>query len=76
MVLEISQTSELLEHYPRIKESVHYRSPTVDPLHYLQVDLLRELQEVDEFDNELRKELLSQTLLTIVGISAGLRNTG
>ena len=76
MVLLISQTSELLEHFPRIKESIHYRSPTVDPLHYLQVDLLKELNATNEFDNKLKKELLSQTLLTIVGIAAGLRNTG
>jgi len=76
MVLKISQTSELLEHYPRIKESILYRNPSVDPLHYLQVDLLKELHEVNEFDKKLRKELLSQTLLTIIGITAGLRNTG
>ena len=76
MVLKISETSELMEHYPRIKESVHSRNPYVDPLNYLQVDLLRRLREVDELDEELQKELLIHTLLTISGIAAGLRNTG
>ncbi|MCL1990618.1 MAG: phosphoenolpyruvate carboxylase [Defluviitaleaceae bacterium] len=76
MVLNISQTSELLEHYPRIKDSIHYRNPYVDPLNYLQVDLLEKLRVADELDETLQKELLTQTLLTISGIAAGLRNTG
>ena len=76
MVLQISDTSELLAHFPRIKDSIHYRNPYVDPLNYLQVDLLEELHSVDDSDDELQKELLIQTLLTISGIAAGLRNTG
>jgi len=76
MVLQISELSELLDHYPRIKDSIHFRNPYVDPLNYLQVDLLRELHAVDEIDDDLQKELLLQTLLTISGIAAGLRNTG
>jgi len=76
MVLQISEVSELLEHYPRIKDSIHFRNPYVDPLNYLQIDLLQELHAVDEIDDEKRKELLTQTLLTISGIAAGLRNTG
>ena len=76
MVLKISQTAELLEHYPRIKNSVHCRNPYVDPLNFLQVDLLEELNKMDESDEELRKELLMQILLTIGGVAAGLRNTG
>jgi len=76
MALKISETSELLEHYPRIKDGVHSRNPYVDPLNYFQVDLLKELREVDEFDEEQQRELLIQTLLTISGIAAGLRNTG
>ena len=76
MALKISETSELMEHYPRIKESIHSRNPYVDPLNYLQVDLLERLREVDESNEELQKELLIHTLLTISGVAAGLRNTG
>ena len=76
IVLKISETSELLEHFPRIKDSIHHRNPYVDPLNYLQVDLLKELHSADETDEKLQKELLIQTLLTISGIAAGLRNTG
>ena len=73
MVLKISQTSELLEHNPRIKHSIHCRNPYLDPLNFMQVNLLKELHECDD---ELRNELLIQVLLTINGIAAGLRNTG
>ena len=76
MVLKISETTSLLEHYPRIKDSIYFRNPYVDPLNYLQVDLLKELHDVDECDEALQKELLIQTLLSISGVAAGLRNTG
>ena len=72
VVLQISGASELLEHSPNIKESVHRRNPYVDPLNFLQVQLLKELRESENPDSDL----LVQVLLTINGISAGLRNTG
>jgi len=76
MVLAISETDELMAHFPRVQASIHYRNPYVDPLNYLQVDLLRELHAAPEHDAELHTELLIQTLLTISGVAAGLRNTG
>ena len=76
MVLAISQTDDLLAHFPRIQDSIHFRNPNLDPLNYLQVDLLRELHAMDESDEEAYNKLLIQTLLTINGIAAGLRNTG
>jgi len=76
MVLLISEVSQLLDHYPRIKDSIHFRNPYVDPLNYLQVELLEALHADDVQDEALQKELLVQTLLTINGIAAGLRNTG
>lgn len=76
MVLAISEVSELMEHFPQIQASIHYRNPFVDPLNYLQVDLLKALHNTCELDEKLYAELLTQTLLTINGIAAGLRNTG
>jgi len=73
IVLKISEVKELLAHYPRIENSVHLRSPYIDPLNLLQVDILQELREADEGK---QKALLIQMLLTISGIAAGLRNTG
>lgn len=72
ILLKISGDEELLDHSPNIKESVHRRNPYVDPLNFLQVELIKELREQEE-PNE---ELLTEVLLTISGIAAGLRNTG
>ncbi|MDF2791348.1 MAG: phosphoenolpyruvate carboxylase, partial [Neobacillus sp.] len=41
-------------------------------LNFLQVELIKELRN----QNEPSEELLTEVLLTISGISAGLRNTG
>jgi phosphoenolpyruvate carboxylase len=72
ILLQISRDQELLDHTPNIQDSVHRRNPYVDPLNFLQVELIKELRSKDEQD----EELLNQVLLTISGISAGLRNTG
>ncbi|MBO1513359.1 phosphoenolpyruvate carboxylase [Metabacillus bambusae] len=72
ILLKVTGDEELLDHTPNIKESVHRRNPYVDPLNFLQVELIKELREQEE-PNE---ELLNEVLLTISGIAAGLRNTG
>ena len=72
ILLKITGDSELLDHTPNIKESVFRRNPYVDPLNFLQVELIKELREQDNENDEL----LTEVLLTISGISAGLRNTG
>ena len=76
MVLSISENKALMDQFPRVQESIHYRNPLLDPLNYLQVDLLAELHASDAQDTEKYTEILTQTLLTISGIAAGLRNTG
>ncbi|MGJ7910417.1 phosphoenolpyruvate carboxylase [Neobacillus sp. LXY-1] len=72
ILLEITEDKELLDHTPNIKDSVFRRNPYVDPLNFLQVELIKELRSCEE----LNEELLTEVLLTISGISAGLRNTG
>lgn len=72
ILLQITDDEELLDHTPNIKESVHRRNPYVDPLNFLQVELIKQLRHQEE-PNE---ELLTEVLLTISGIAAGLRNTG
>ncbi|RFU67864.1 phosphoenolpyruvate carboxylase [Peribacillus saganii] len=72
ILLKITGDEELLDHTPNIQESVHRRNPYVDPLNFLQVELIKELRSVEEPDDEL----ITQVLLTISGIAAGLRNTG
>jgi phosphoenolpyruvate carboxylase len=72
ILLKIVGDEELLDHTPNIKESVHRRNPYVDPLNFIQVELIKEIRETEEPD----EELVTQVLLTISGVAAGLRNTG
>ncbi|WP_342430365.1 phosphoenolpyruvate carboxylase [Neobacillus sp. FSL H8-0543] len=72
ILLKITGDKELLDHTPNIKDSVYRRNPYVDPLNFLQVELIKQLRQQEVPDEELLKEVL----LTINGISAGLRNTG
>ncbi|GEN53608.1 phosphoenolpyruvate carboxylase [Halobacillus faecis] len=71
ILLKITGDAELLDHQPTIKESVRLRNPYVDPLNFLQVELIKELRQVDDHE-----DILTEVLLTISGIAAGLRNTG
>lgn len=71
-LLQISGNEELLSHTPNIQESVHLRNPYVDPLNFLQVDLVRQLRATPDPSDEL----VTEVLLTINGVAAGLVNTG
>ncbi len=74
MVLRITQQSGLLEGNRVLAHSIRLRNPYVDPMSWIQVELLRRKRassnEADE--NELNRAITA----TINGISAGLRNTG
>ncbi|MBA2176369.1 phosphoenolpyruvate carboxylase [Halobacillus locisalis] len=72
ILLKITGDEELLDHQPTIKESVRLRNPYVDPMNFLQVELIKELRQSEDKNDEL----LTEVLLTISGIAAGLRNTG
>jgi phosphoenolpyruvate carboxylase len=71
----MSPSSEILDNVGVIQESIRFRNPYVDPLSYLQVELLQELRTLREQgkDNQF---LLREVLLTINGIALGMRNTG
>ena len=72
MALKISGNNVLLEREAYLRDSSIRRKPYMDPLNFLQVAIIKELRSADEPD----EELMIQALLTIGGISAGLRNTG
>ena len=63
--------SVLLEHNPALARSIRLRLPYVEPLNYLQVELLRRHRDGDA-DERVREGIH----LTVNGIAAGLRNTG
>ncbi|WP_143525703.1 phosphoenolpyruvate carboxylase [Salimicrobium flavidum] len=72
VLLQITGDEELLDHQPTIQDSVRLRNPYVDPMNFLQVELIKELRSTEDPDDEL----LTEVLLTISGVAAGLRNTG
>jgi len=75
MILTITGQEDILDNVPVIQESIRLRNPYVDPLSYMQVQLLTELRAL-RAQNGDDAELLREVLLTINGIAAGLRNTG
>lgn len=75
LILKITGQQEILDNVPVIQESIRLRNPYVDPLSYLQVQLVSELRALRDTDND-DPDLLREVLLTINGIAAGLRNTG
>ncbi|UVI29774.1 phosphoenolpyruvate carboxylase [Paenibacillus spongiae] len=75
LILEITGQAEILDNVPVIQESIRLRNPYVDPLSYMQVQLLMELRELRD-RGEDDPVLLREVLLTINGIAGGLRNTG
>ena len=70
-LLTITGQKNLLEANPALARSLQSRSPYIDPLNHLQVDLLLRYRR-GEHDDSLKRPIL----LTIKGISAGLRNSG
>jgi phosphoenolpyruvate carboxylase len=75
-VLTAAGHSELMDADPVIQRSVQLRNPYVDPLNYLQVEMLRRLRALPDSESPEADELREVVVLTINGIAAGLRNTG
>ncbi|GAA0500299.1 phosphoenolpyruvate carboxylase [Paractinoplanes deccanensis] len=87
-VLAITGSSALLENQPELKRTLDVRDTYLEPLHHLQVALLRQYRDLNEADRQLTvgpgarrapsdSTALERALLTSVnGIAAGMRNTG
>ena len=74
-VRTILDQQTVLGHQPTLERSIELRNPYVDPLSFIQIELLRRKRSREAADEE--DETLSRAvLLTINGIAAGLRNTG
>jgi phosphoenolpyruvate carboxylase len=72
-VLSISGHLHLMDSEPVTQNAVRLRNPYVDPLNYLQVEILRRLRCNNGPEAESLREAI---ILTINGIAAGLKNTG
>jgi phosphoenolpyruvate carboxylase len=75
-LLEITGHQELMDAEPVIQRSVHLRNPYVDPLNYIQVEMLRRLRALPDAETSQADDLREVIVITINGIAAGLRNTG
>jgi phosphoenolpyruvate carboxylase len=62
----------LLDREPVLRASIDRRNPYVDPLSFVQIELLCRARAQQEPTEELRRAIL----LTVNGIAGGLRNTG
>jgi phosphoenolpyruvate carboxylase len=70
-VLAVTRQTELLQTNRVLAHSIKLRNPYVDPMHLIQVDMLRR-KRAGEDTPEVNRAIAA----TISGISAGLRNTG
>jgi phosphoenolpyruvate carboxylase len=75
-ILTITGHTQPMDADPVIQRSVHLRNPYVDPLNYIQVDMLRRLRALADPEADEAQALREVIVLTINGIAAGLRNTG
>src|SRR5450631_128741 len=72
-LVAISGAARLLDSEPVLQASIDRRNPAVDPLSFVQVELLRRLRQAGE---DATDQLRRVSQLTINGIASGLRNTG
>jgi phosphoenolpyruvate carboxylase len=70
-LLAITEQTDFLAANPTLARSFRNRTPYIDPLNHLQVELLRRYREGDA-DEAVKRAIH----LTINGIAAGLRNSG
>jgi phosphoenolpyruvate carboxylase len=75
-VLSISGHVNLLDAEPITQNAVLVRNPYVDPLNYVQVEMLRRLRSLTDPEGEEAQAIREVVTITINGIAAGLRNTG
>jgi phosphoenolpyruvate carboxylase len=75
-VLSISGHAYLLDAEPVTQNAVLVRNPYVDPLNYVQVEMLRRLRALADPEGQDARAIRGVITITINGIAAGLRNTG
>jgi phosphoenolpyruvate carboxylase len=68
-VLKLKGSASLLESEPTVCRSIQLRSPYIDPMHLVQVDLLKRWRAGGRED----KELLAAILASVTGISQALQ---
>jgi phosphoenolpyruvate carboxylase len=71
-ILELKQLDRLLDDQPVLQRNIRLRNPYVDPLHLLQIDMLKKWRDEGREDGQLLEALKA----TVKGIALGIQNTG
>lgn len=71
LVKMLKKQERLIDDNKTIRQSIDVRNPYIDPLHYLQAELLYRSRK-DEENAEVNKALM----ITMAGIASGMQNTG
>jgi len=76
-IQKLTGENVLLDAQPTLKRSLEIRDQYLDPISYLQVELLRRIRTAADISGaELDERLQRAMLITVNGVAAGLRNTG
>jgi len=74
-ILAVTGQSQMLENEPVLARSIKLRNPYVDPLNYLQVEMIKR-RRAPRVKKEDRDDIRAVLELTVNGIAGGLKNTG
>lgn len=73
LLLKLLKQDAVMESDPKGKDSMNIRAGYLQPLHFLQIELLSRIRELgDDTDPRLERAMM----VTITGIAVGMRNTG
>ena len=75
-LIAIGGGQRLLDSEPVLQASIDRRNPAVDPLSFVQVEVLSRIRRAEAAGAEPDEALRRLSQLTINGIASGLRNTG
>lgn len=74
LLLKLLGQKEVMESDPKGKQSMSIRADYLQPLHYLQMELLQRIRALDDTHED--RTLEKAMMVTITGIAVGMRNTG
>ncbi len=77
-LLQITGHEHMMEDDPHARNSMHIRAGYLQPLHYLQIELLDRIRKAEssDYDDEDKAVLERAMMVAITGIAVGIRNTG
>jgi phosphoenolpyruvate carboxylase len=73
LLLEVLGQQSVMESDPKGKESMTIRAGYLQPLHFLQIELLDRIRQLGEQTDPVLERAM---MVTIAGIAVGMRNTG